>query len=251
MRHQPFILTTPQNFNSNKVMKNLFLTFILFLTSIFSSASTSASTEVPPQDYLLYINDCIATAGKQVTLSLCMNNATNATLWQTDLLLPEGITIAKASNGTLDIKKSARATTSHTITANILNNGAIRIMCSSAQNKNFTGNEGEVATITLNIADDIPTGNHTITLRNSLIVETSLASHKISIQQSRVLISDGTYTLGDVNADGIITTADISVLSSHLLGRTPSIFVPEAADVNQDGKISMADLSVLIDMIQK
>lgn len=232
-------------------MKHLLLTLIFFLVSIFPFASPTTSAEVPPQAYLLYINDCIATASKQVTLSLCMNNATNVTLWQTDLLLPEGISIAKASNGALDIKKSPRATTSHTITTNTLNNGAIRIMCSSAQNKNFAGNEGEVATITLNIAEDIAPGSHIITLRNSLIVETSLANHKISIQQSRVLISDGTYTLGDVNADGIITTADISALSNYLLGRTTSTFAPEAADVNQDGKISMADLSVLIDMIQK
>lgn len=232
-------------------MKHLFLTLIFFLTSIFSFASPTISTEVPPQDYLLYFNDCIATAGKQVTLSLCMNNATNATLWQTDLLLPEGITIAKASNGTLDIKKSPRATTSHTITANILNNGAIRIMCSSSQNKNFTGNDGEVATITLNIAEDIAPGNHIITLRNSLIVETSLASHKIGICQTNVEVVEPTYILGDVDGDGLVTLDDANAISEHLLGRTPLVFINKAADTNKDGCVSTADLTLLIDIIQK
>ena len=59
-----------------------------------------------------------------------------------------------------------------------------------------------------------------------------------------------TVLLGDVNGDGFLSIADVSVLIDYLLsGETSGSFNAVNADVNQSGDISIADVSTLIDML--
>ena len=57
------------------------------------------------------------------------------------------------------------------------------------------------------------------------------------------------FTLGDVNDDGIVDIADATTLIDYLLGATISPFSTSAADVNGDGDIDVADVTPLIDLI--
>ena len=57
------------------------------------------------------------------------------------------------------------------------------------------------------------------------------------------------FTLGDVNDDGIVDIADATTLIDYLLGATISPFSMSAADVNGDGDIDVADVTPLIDLI--
>ena len=57
----------------------------------------------------------------------------------------------------------------------------------------------------------------------------------------------GTALRGDVNGDGNVSIADVSVLIDLLLSGS-SITNP-AADVNQDSNVSIADVSALIDYL--
>lgn len=54
---------------------------------------------------------------------------------------------------------------------------------------------------------------------------------------------------GDVNGDGTISVADLSMMAAYILGGTPDGFSETAADVNGDKSISVADLSALAAMI--
>ena len=57
------------------------------------------------------------------------------------------------------------------------------------------------------------------------------------------------FTLGDVNEDGIVDIADATTLIDYLLGATISPFSMSAADVNGDGDVDVADVTPLIDLI--
>ncbi len=60
------------------------------------------------------------------------------------------------------------------------------------------------------------------------------------------------YVLGDVNNDGSVTIADVSVLIDHLLSGDMSAtdqFNPLAADMDENGDVSIADVSALIDYL--
>ena len=54
---------------------------------------------------------------------------------------------------------------------------------------------------------------------------------------------------GDVNGDGVVNIADVTVLIDYLLGNEADTFNREAADVNQDGVINIADVTALIDIL--
>ena len=54
---------------------------------------------------------------------------------------------------------------------------------------------------------------------------------------------------GDVNGDGSIGIADITVLIDYLLGVEAANFVLLNADADGNGKIDIADVTRIIDMI--
>lgn len=218
--------------------KKFIFSLVVLLASACAFASNYSYNDISTLDYAVYIDNCKTSAAKQITLSINMKNATRVTLWQTDLVLPKGITVEKNSRGNYDIKKSSRATSSHTITSSLLSTGAIRILCSSAQNKNFSGLEGEVATITLDIADDVEPGTYIIAFKNTLLVEGSTESHKIMLYQTMIEIADAESFPGDVNGDGKVTIADV-VLAVNCCREGKYI---ASADWDGDGIITSADI---------
>ena len=54
---------------------------------------------------------------------------------------------------------------------------------------------------------------------------------------------------GDVNCDGVVNIADVTVLIDYLLGNVPEDFDTNAADVNGDSLINIADVTALIDLL--
>lgn len=57
------------------------------------------------------------------------------------------------------------------------------------------------------------------------------------------------FILGDVNQDGSVNIADVTVLIDYLLGSAVTTFDELAADTNQDNDINIADVTKLIDML--
>ena len=54
---------------------------------------------------------------------------------------------------------------------------------------------------------------------------------------------------GDVNADGVITIADVTALVNIILGKDTTPFSYKVADVNNDGVITIADVTSLVNVI--
>ena len=55
---------------------------------------------------------------------------------------------------------------------------------------------------------------------------------------------DGTFSLGDVNGDGVVDDKDLSAMDSRL-GQTPSTPELAAFDLNGDGRLDVADLAYI------
>ncbi len=55
--------------------------------------------------------------------------------------------------------------------------------------------------------------------------------------------------IGDVNGDGIISIADVTMLVNIILGKTTEGYEAKVADVNGDGAISIADVTALVNKI--
>ena len=60
---------------------------------------------------------------------------------------------------------------------------------------------------------------------------------------------ENTTFRGDVNLDGEVGVADVTLIISHILGNTVGNIHIENADVNQDNHINIGDMSRLIAML--
>lgn len=223
---------------------------MLASTSVFADIDSSADIE--NLDYALYISDTDVTQGSQVTLSICMKNATQIALWQTDIKFPEGITIESDDKGVCDVKLSTTRTNTsrHSITSEMQRDGSCRIMAiPSASNKVYAIGNGEVATITINIDKEMVPGDYTVRLYNNLLVEKNATGHKTNPIEITLTVKESATLLGDVNRDGTVSIADISVLIKYLKGENPENFDSLAADANKSGSIDIDDLSAILDAI--
>lgn len=66
---------------------------------------------------------------------------------------------------------------------------------------------------------------------------------------SPVTLEKTSYTLGDVNEDGVISITDIIAISKIIAGSADNNYNKLAADVDGDGKISITDIVLVNQMI--
>ena len=207
-------------------------------------------TDYSQMDNTLYIERVEAAAGGQVQLSIKMKNTIEAQGYQFDLYLPEGATIATDEDGfALAELSTARTTERKTdyFNSSTQDDGSLRVLCGSSKGYTFTGTDGEVAVITINLSSDMEEGGHPIILKNVRISDKNSVPYVTEYLKSTLVISS--YTLGDVNADGSVDVADFIAVANHILGNTPEVFVHKAADVNIDSSIDVADFIGIANMI--
>ena len=207
-------------------------------------------TDYSQMDNTLYIERVEAAAGGQVQLSVRMKNIIEAQGYQFDLYLPEGVTVATDMDGFVLAELSTARTTERKtdyFNSSVQADGSLRVLCGSSKGYTFSGNDGEVAVITINLSPDMEEGEYSIVLKNVRISDKNSVPYVTDYLKSTLAISS--YTLGDVNADNSVDVADFIAVANHILGNTPEVFVYKAADVNVDNSIDVADFIGIANMI--
>lgn len=220
--------------------------------SLFESKKVTAGedTDYSVMNNVIYLEKAEAAAGSQLQLSVKMKNNVEIQGFQFDLYLPTGVTIAKDEEGfAMSQLSTARTTARKTdyFDTSIIDDQTLRILCASTKGYTFSGEDGEVAIITLNIAEDVDEGELPLILKDIKISTPQTQVYATSYMKSTLLISS--YTLGDVNADGSVDVADFIAIANHILGKTPEVFIEKAANVNQDNSIDVADIIGVANMI--
>ena len=209
-------------------------------------------TDISAHSDILYFDKTVGVAGRQVVLSLKMRNKLKAVAYQCDLYLPDGVEVAKNDDGSYKIELSTERTTaanSNVFESAMLPDGCIRILSASTRNCAYNGNDGEVATIVLQLSDILEEGDLPIILRNVEIADANSANNVIDFVKSTLTVS--AYTVGDVNNDGRISITDFTAIVKYLMGNAPAVFIEKAADISGDGKISVTDLTSLVSLIMQ
>ena len=220
--------------------------------TVFQSKKVSAGedTDITTLDNVIYIEPIEVSCGQTAEVSVKMKNSIAATGFQFNMYLPEGVSMVEDADGFCDVSLStARTTTNKTNTfdASIVSNGSLMVLAASTKNYAFSGNDGEVARINLDIAEDLEEGEYPLILRNIEITDASGTPYRVAYLKTTLTVSS--YKIGDVNADGSVSVADFSAIASHILENTPAGFVVKAADVNTDGYVTVSDLSSLVPII--
>ena len=222
------------------------------VTGTFVRKETSeASTDISQMTDVLYSAEMKAKSGKQIVLPIYMKNSEAVTLFQTNVYLPQGFTFAKKANGKYAVSLMKDRLTdeddNHVISSNVQPDGSLLILCSSQDNYTFDGNDGLVATVTIDVADDVAEGPYLIKLNNQKMVRPDNTGSNVAEYQ--VVLTVKNYTLGDVNDDGDIDGYDLVGISNLILGTNTDGLIRDAADVNSDGDVDGYDYVMEVNTI--
>ena len=209
-----------------------------------------ADTDISKYTDIVYTTNEIVSPDSKFPLEIKMKNAESIVGFQFDLKLPKGMSIAYDTEAEdYDINLSTERTTlkRHSLSYLPQDNGTMRIVCTSGTNQAFSGNDGNIVTVMININKEIEAGDYPVYINNIEMTTSELKSINVDYCKSTLTVKD--YTLGDVNNDGKITVTDAACVVAFILGSNTEGLIREAADVNQDGKISVTDAACVVDII--
>nr|MCR5158101.1 Ig-like domain-containing protein [Prevotella sp.] len=127
----------------------------------------TVEADTNPEAAMLYVDNFNIKPGEQKTVSVNLDNPGDSfTGCQFDLYLPVGLNIAE-KDGFLLVDIGSRSNTrKHTVSASVQSDGSTRIVCYSTNNYTFSGESGEILSITFSAASNAPNGETSMTMRN-------------------------------------------------------------------------------------
>lgn len=219
------------------------------ITGSFIDESTG--TDFSDWDNVIYIYKVEACSGQQFQLPIQMKNTAAIRGFQFDLYLPEGVSVVKNNKGRILGSLNGERLPEddeHTLTISEQTDGSIRFLCGSQYDDTFTGSDGEILTLSVQISDNMTDGDYPVILRNIKLTETDISKfYEVSYLKSILTISS--YILGDINADGKIDVSDYIGVANHIMGNTPNGFIQGAADVDGNGSIDVSDYIGIANLI--
>lgn len=167
-------------------------------------------------DDMLSVEAIKMNAGETKQVEIVLNNPTNKyAAFQFDLVLPEGISIAKNDKGKLEISLNADRIDDHTLTVQDLGSGSYRLLCFSMSNAEFSGTSGALVNMTLqadgNASADAKVGQ----IKSQVFTETN--GNQVKWENVPFIIT--TMLKGDVDGDGKVTAQDASLILQYVAGK--------------------------------
>lgn len=210
---------------------------------VFKGGVVEEDTDIADVENLIYVEETEAFAGNLFALSLKMKNTAGIRGFQLDVYLPEGVTAVKNNKGRIQGALAAARLPEddeHTLTLSEQSDGAIRFLCGSQYDECFTGNDGEIATLTVQVAEDMEDGDYPLILRSIKLTETDISKfYETSYLKTTLRVAS--YIPGDINGDQEVDVRDYIGVANHISGQTPAGFIEKAADVNTDNVIDVSD----------
>mgnify|MGYP002861782066 CR=1 FL=1 len=194
---------------------------------------TDPDTDISQLSNVIYVDNVTASAGSQLTLSVKMKNEAAIRGFQFNLVLPQGVTVAKNNKGRILASLSDQrreADDEHTLTAAEQADGSILFLCGSLYDETFTGNDGEVLTVTVDIAESMADGDYPIVLKNIKMTETDISKSYETEEVMRTL-TISSFVPGDIDGNKVVDVSDYIGVANYILGIPQENFNERAADV--------------------
>jgi hypothetical protein len=162
-----------------------------------------------------------------------MKNAKDIINWQTELVLPEGITLVSAV-------AADRWTEAIQVNGNVL---------FSETETPVTAGEGVAAKITLQVASTVAAGEYEIALSKMVMTALDAGTPKDITQVEnkvfKLTVEEATGLRGDLNGDGYVDPSDIQVILNDMAEQTGNV----AYDLNGDGFVDPSDIQVILNIM--
>jgi len=200
----------------------------------------------------LTVSDIVLKVGGKKKMTLSLNNASKKyTAFQFDIVLPEGICIAKNDKEKLMVTLNADRIEDHTLTVQELGSNTYRFLCFSLTNAELYGSSGALVSITLQADENVNLGVKKGVIKSQVFTEIDGnqvnwddLSFSISVEEAGSAV-----TKGDVNGDGDVDIADAVCIVNYVVGKPNTTFIEAAADANGDGDIDIADAVHIVNYV--
>jgi len=208
-------------------MKRRFLFMLMAaLTCIGANAAINRANNY------LEASEATATAGQTVVVNILMTNNFNIANWQTNLILPEGITLV-----------SAEAAEKWVDQVNVEGNQ----ISSETENPVAAGSKAVVAKVTLQVASTVAAGEYEIALSGTvMIADNSTIVTQVDNKVAKLTVEENPVLKGDVNGDNAVDVMDAVMIYDIMAGNVAS--KPEA-DVNGDNAVDVMDVVAIYDIM--
>lgn len=213
-----------------------------YIINVIGNVEDEPDTDYSAIDNTVYLEPVQGVAGGQVTLSVKMKNTVEVQGFQFDLVLPEGVTVATDEDGLPMAQLSTARTTKQKtdyFNCSFREDRSLRVLCGSLNGFTFNGNDGEVALVKVNIAEDLEEGDYPVILREVSLSDPNSVEYDTPYLKSTLSVSP--YSMGDVNGDTRVNVSDFISTGSYILGRPITPFIFQAADINGDNQIKVGD----------
>lgn len=213
-----------------------------------TASSMAAPTDISGMDNALYVKDASVTKGKTATLTLELKNAlTNVQSIGAYITLPAGVTV---TNATLTDRSNPAVTKtgaeSNYVQTNVVD-GVTRLALLGCSGEAFSGNEGTIVTLEVNVADTVEAGSYDINVSNIELCTLDSKATLINEAISTTLTVGAGGLKGDVNLDGAVSVSDINAVINVMSGGSAE----GDADVNEDGTVSVSDINAVINIMSE
>lgn len=214
-------------------MRKLFVLIIISMAAMTMNANDR-----------LYINNFNINAGENKTIEVLLSNDTAYCALQTDIVLPQGLSIALDDDEYI-VDLTNRKGRDHVVSTNMLGDGSIRVFVSSQGSNSFSGNSGAILTIEISASSTFSKDN--IIMKNSVLVEEDGTRHQLADEIAKVNGGIPIYIPGDVDGDGHVSSVDVTALYNYLLNGDDSNLVN--GDQDGDGHISSVDMTAVYNIL--
>lgn len=211
-----------------------------------TASSMAAPTDISGMDNALYVKDASVTKGKTATLTLELKNAlTNVQSIGAYITLPAGVTV---TNATLTDRSNPAVTKtgaeSNYVQTNVVD-GVTRLALLGCSGEAFSGNEGTIVTLEVNVADTVEAGSYDINVSN---IELCTLDSKATVLEGTIattLTVGAGGVKGDVNGDTLVNSGDINAVLGAMSGES----VEGDADVNSDTFVNSGDINAILEIM--
>ena len=214
------------------------------------SGKTASCLVTVEKNNKLTVTDMTQCSGGQGVLNVLLSDEETVMGFQFDLELPTGVTVSE-KDGKLLAALTGNAVNTHSIASSKIGDGLYRFIVTPQGSRAISNANGDGMTITVDVADDVPTGTYDMTIKDieMTVKHTGNVFEDIHPKDSKATLTVTEAVMGDVNGDGRVSVTDVISMNSYILEEEPAQFIRKVADMNGDGKVTITDMVQVIDII--